>query len=104
MEWIVRFMVWLSRWTQLLSRCGIVGYEEYQPGEKLKVLLVGYNGARNTPPLMPSRQSLCGRCKSITTITWTPSYPHHHGTCKANIQADYSIRILTRDKSVRIKC
>lgn len=48
MEWIVRFMVWLSRWAQLLSRCGIVEYEEYQPGEKLKVLLVGYNGARNT--------------------------------------------------------
>lgn len=48
MEWIVRFMVWLSRWAWLLSRCGIVQYEERQPGQRQKILLVGYNGARNT--------------------------------------------------------
>lgn len=48
MEWIVRFMVWLSRWARPLARCGIIRYEEWQPGEKLKMLLVGYNGARNT--------------------------------------------------------
>lgn len=48
MEWIVRFMVWLSRWSWLLSRCGIVQYDEWRTGKKLKMLLVGYNGARNT--------------------------------------------------------
>lgn len=48
MEWIVRFMVWLSRWAQPLSRCGIIRYDEWHPGKKLKMLLVGYNGARNT--------------------------------------------------------
>lgn len=37
-EWIVRLMVWVSA----------VGYERWQPGQRLKILLVGYNGARNT--------------------------------------------------------
>lgn len=48
MEWIVRLMVWLSRWAWLFSRCGIIRYENWQPGQKQKILLVGYNGARNT--------------------------------------------------------
>lgn len=41
-------MVWLSRWAGLLSRCGIIRYEKWLPEEKIKILLVGYNGARNT--------------------------------------------------------
>ncbi len=48
LDLIVRFMVWLSRWAPFLSHCGIVRYERWQPGKKLKILLVGYNGARNT--------------------------------------------------------
>lgn len=48
LELMVRLMVWLSRWAPALSRCGIVRYEERQRGQKLKILLVGYNGARNT--------------------------------------------------------
>lgn len=47
-EWVVRLMVWLSRWASGLSRCGIIHYEKWQPGQKMKILLVGYNGARNT--------------------------------------------------------
>lgn len=55
-EWIVRLMVWLSSprfigtsgFGALLSRLGIVRYEKWQLGQKLKLLLVGYNGARNT--------------------------------------------------------
>ncbi len=47
-EWLVRLLVWLSRWARSLSRLGIVRYEQWQPGQKLKILLVGYNGARNT--------------------------------------------------------
>ncbi len=47
-EWIVRLMVWLSKWAWLLSHCGIVHYDKWQPGQKIKILLVGYNGARNT--------------------------------------------------------
>lgn len=48
MEWIIRLMVWLSQWAKPLSRCGIVRYKKWQPGQRLKLLLVGYNGARNT--------------------------------------------------------
>lgn len=48
LEWMVRLMVWLSRWAEPLSRCGIIPYEKWHPGQKLKLLLVGYNGARNT--------------------------------------------------------
>ena len=48
LEWIIRFLVWLSRWAGLLSRCGIVQYDKWRPGKRLKLLLVGYNGARNT--------------------------------------------------------
>lgn len=47
-EWFVRTLVWLSRWARPLSRIGLVKYATYQPGKPLKLLLVGYNGARNT--------------------------------------------------------
>ncbi|MCR5130450.1 MAG: hypothetical protein K6C10_03185 [Prevotella sp.] len=45
---IVRFVVWLSGFAKPLSRLGLCRYEEYTPGQPLKILLVGYNGARNT--------------------------------------------------------
>lgn len=48
MEILIRFFVWLSRWAKVLSRLGIVRYDRWAPGKKLKILLVGYNGARNT--------------------------------------------------------
>ncbi len=48
LKWIIQFLIWLSRWARLLSCCGIIQYEEWHPGQKLKILLVGYNGARNT--------------------------------------------------------
>jgi len=41
-------MVWLSGFVKTLSRLGICHYEEYTKGQPLKILLVGYNGARNT--------------------------------------------------------
>lgn len=41
-------MVWLSGFARPLSRLGLCRYEEYNPGSPLKILLVGYNGARNT--------------------------------------------------------
>ncbi len=41
-------MVWLSGFVKPLSRLGLCRYEEYREGEPLKILLVGYNGARNT--------------------------------------------------------
>ena len=37
-----------SRFSKILARLGIGSYEEWEPGKKLKILLVGYNGARNT--------------------------------------------------------
>lgn len=41
-------MVWLAGFAKPLSRLGLCRYEEWHKGEKLKLLLVGYNGARNT--------------------------------------------------------
>ncbi len=38
----------VSRLPVFFSRLGIGSYEEWKPGEKIKILLVGYNGARNT--------------------------------------------------------
>lgn len=42
---IVRLMAICARWAHVLPS---LGYERYTPGDKVKVLLVGYNGARNT--------------------------------------------------------
>lgn len=41
-------MIWFSGFTKILSRAGLGRYEEREPGKKLKILLAGYNGARNT--------------------------------------------------------
>jgi len=48
LSYIVRLMVWLSGRARLLARLHLCQYEEWQKGKPLKVLLVGYNGARNT--------------------------------------------------------
>ena len=47
-SYIVRMVVWLSALAKPLSRLGLFRYEEWHKGQPLKVLLVGYNGARNT--------------------------------------------------------
>lgn len=44
----MRVVVWLSGFTKTLSRLGLCRYEEHAKGQPLKILLVGYNGARNT--------------------------------------------------------
>lgn len=41
-------MVWLAGWAKPLSRLHLFQYEEWRSGQPLKLLLVGYNGARNT--------------------------------------------------------
>lgn len=41
-------MVWLAGRARLLARLHLCKFEEWQKGTPLKVLLVGYNGARNT--------------------------------------------------------
>ncbi len=45
---LVRMLVWISRYAKPLAKMGIGAYAEWKPGEKIKLLLVGYNGARNT--------------------------------------------------------
>ena len=45
---IVRLLVWMSGFVRPLSRLGLCRYEAYTVGQPLKILLVGYNGARNT--------------------------------------------------------
>ena len=48
LSYIVRLGVWFSGYVRLLSHLGLCRYEAYIKGQPLKVLLVGYNGARNT--------------------------------------------------------
>lgn len=48
LSYIVRLVVWFSGYVRLLSHLGLCRYEAYIKGQPLKVLLVGYNGARNT--------------------------------------------------------
>jgi len=48
LAYIVRVVVWFSGLAKPLSKLGLCRYEEYTPGQPLKILLVGYNGARNT--------------------------------------------------------
>lgn len=48
LSYIVRLVVWFSGFAKPLSRIGLWRFEEYAPGQPLKILLVGYNGARNT--------------------------------------------------------
>ena len=48
MSFIVRVVVWLSGFVKPLSRLGLCRFEAYTQGQPLKILLVGYNGARNT--------------------------------------------------------
>ncbi|MBR0399947.1 MAG: hypothetical protein IJH95_03925 [Mogibacterium sp.] len=37
-----------SRSSEALSHLGIGSFQKWEPGQKLRILLVGYNGARNT--------------------------------------------------------
>ncbi len=45
---LIRIIVFFSRFSKPLAKLGIGSYEEWKEGEKLRLLLVGYNGARNT--------------------------------------------------------
>ncbi len=52
MDWIIsvliKVIVFFSGLSKPLSKLGIGSYEEWTPGKKIKMILVGYNGARNT--------------------------------------------------------
>lgn len=48
LAYVVRLIVWCAGLVKPLSRLGLMRYEEWQPGQRLRILLVGYNGARNT--------------------------------------------------------
>lgn len=41
-------MAWLAGWAKPLSRLHMCHFEEWHEGQPFKILLVGYNGARNT--------------------------------------------------------
>ena len=45
---LIKLFIFFSGFAKELSRRGIGTYEEWVPGTKLKLLMVGYNGARNT--------------------------------------------------------
>lgn len=45
---IVRVIVWFSKYSAMFAKWGIGAYEAWEPGKKIKLLLVGYNGMRNT--------------------------------------------------------
>lgn len=78
---IVRMVVWLSALAKPLSRLGLFRYEEWHKGQPLKVLLVGYNGARNTgadarvpevAPFSMSMLSCSGSCWRFRRIGGKP--------------------------------
>lgn len=48
LDLLIRGIVWFARFSKRLARIGIGQYEEWQPGQKIRILLAGYNGARNT--------------------------------------------------------
>lgn len=48
LSYLVRLIVWFSGFMKPLSRLGLCRYDEWHRGQRLKLLLVGYNGARNT--------------------------------------------------------
>ncbi len=52
MDWLisllVRLLAWFSGLAPVLARLGLVNYGKWDGKEKLRILLVGYNGARNT--------------------------------------------------------
>lgn len=54
---LVRLMVFLSGFAKTGAKFGLGSYEEWTPGSTLKLLLVGYNGARNTGADGASRSS-----------------------------------------------
>lgn len=45
---VIRVLIFLSGFARPLSKLGLVTYEEWEPGKKRRILLAGYNGARNT--------------------------------------------------------
>lgn len=45
---IIKLMIILSKLAPLLSRFGLLEYDRWERGKKLRILLVGYNGVRNT--------------------------------------------------------
>lgn len=47
-SYLIRLIVWFSRFIKPLSLLGLCRYEEWCKGKPIKILLVGYNGARNT--------------------------------------------------------
>lgn len=48
MGWLIQCVIFCSRFSRLLSRAGACRYEERRPGAPFRILLAGYNGARNT--------------------------------------------------------
>ena len=52
MDRVLCFLIFLitgfARFSKFFAKLGIGRYEEWEPGRKRKILLVGYNGARNT--------------------------------------------------------
>ena len=45
---LIRCIIFFSGFAKPLSKLGLTSYEEWKSGRKRKILLVGYNGARNT--------------------------------------------------------
>ncbi|MCR5161118.1 MAG: polysaccharide pyruvyl transferase family protein [Lachnospiraceae bacterium] len=48
MGWLIRCVICLSRFSKFLSGAGLCRYDERTPDGPLRILLAGYNGARNT--------------------------------------------------------
>ena len=45
---LIKAVVFFAGFSKPLARIGLGSYEEWKPGKRIRLLLVGYNGARNT--------------------------------------------------------
>lgn len=45
---LIHMIVFLSRFSELLAKIGVGSFSRWTPGRPMELLLVGYNGARNT--------------------------------------------------------
>ena len=48
LAWWIRLLVWAAGFARFFGRFGIGRCDVWEPGKKFRLLLTGYNGARNT--------------------------------------------------------
>ena len=63
---LIDLITFLAGFAKPLARLHIGAYEEWTPGQPLKILLVGYNGARNTGSEVGAMDPFLARAASLS--------------------------------------